>query len=50
MTAQITARFPVKPAKKKEPLTFVSGKFDGIDICPRNPADPNNGPFYLLAW
>lgn len=49
-TAQIMARFPVKPAKKSEPLTFVSGKFDGMDVCPRNPANPNSGPFYLLAW
>lgn len=45
----IIARFPVKPAKKSDPVTFVPGKFDGLDMCPRNP-EKADGPFYLLAW
>jgi len=47
----ISARFPVKPAKKSDPITFVNGRFDGLDLCPLNPAVPaNNSPFYMLAW
>jgi len=50
VTLSIAARFPVKSSKKSDPLKFVNGKFDGLDLCPRNPANPESGPFYLLAW
>jgi hypothetical protein len=50
LTNTIVARFPVKPAKKSDPIKFVNGKFDGLDLCPRNPANPTDSPFYLLAW
>lgn len=47
----ITARFPVKPAKKNDPVTFANGRFDGVEICPRNPAmSPEESPFYILAY
>lgn len=46
----IAARFPVKTSKKSDPAKFINGKFDGLDLCPRNPANPESGPFYLLAW
>lgn len=47
----IQARFPVKPAKKSDAVTFVNGRFDGLDLCPLNPAVPaEQSPFYMMAW
>ena len=48
----IQAKFPIKQAKKSsEPLTFHNGKFDGLDLCPLNPAVASDkSPLYLLAW
>lgn len=42
---RIQARFPVK-GKKKDPQTFIDGRFDGFEICPLNPAcaDPAQSP------
>jgi len=34
--ARIFARFPRKPKNKKEAPTFVTGKFDGFELCPLN--------------
>jgi hypothetical protein len=47
----IVAKFPVKPAKKSDPVTYVNGKFDGMSLCPLNPAvAPEESPFYVMAW
>lgn len=35
--ARIVARFPRKGQNKREPPTFVNGKFDGFSLCPLNP-------------
>lgn len=40
-TLVIHAKFPIKPAKKSDPVTFMDGKFDGMDLCP---LDPNVAP------
>lgn len=48
--AQIYARFPRKGVNKKDPPTFVNGKFDGFALCPLNPASPQQSPQYLFAW
>jgi hypothetical protein len=29
---------------------MLNGKFDGLDPCPLNPADPGKSPFYLFTW
>jgi uncharacterized protein with WD repeat len=34
----IHAKFPVKPAKKSDPVTYVNGQFDGMDLCPLDPS------------
>ena len=49
-TCVIWSRFPVKALKKGLPATFVDGRFDGFDLCPLNPANPEKSPFYLFAW
>jgi len=48
----ITAKFPIKQAKgNKEPISFHNGRFDGLDLCPLNPAvGQDKSPLYLLAW
>lgn len=28
----------------------MNGKFDGFELCPLNPASPNESPHYLFAW
>ena len=48
--ARIVAKFPRKGANKKDPPTFVNGKFDGFELCPLNPASPNESPHYLFTW
>jgi len=48
----INAKFPIKPAKKSnDPIKFQNGRFDGLDLCPLNPAvAADKSPMYLLAW
>jgi len=48
---RIVARFPTKGTKKKDPPSFINGKFDGFELCPLNPAvSPADSPQYLFAW
>jgi len=44
------ARFPRKGQNKKDPPTFVNGKFDGFSLCPLNALSPDDSPQYLFAW
>jgi uncharacterized protein with WD repeat len=29
---------------------MVDGRFDGLDLCPLNPLNPEKSPFYVFAW
>lgn len=47
----IHARFPRKGKNKKDPPTFVNGRFDGCSLCPLNAAvSPSESPQYLFTW
>ena len=51
--ALIAARFATKSLqaqKKGVPPTMVDGRFDGLDLCPLNPLNPEKSPFYVFAW
>ena len=49
--ARIIARFPTKGKNKKDPPNFITGKFDGFELCPLNPAVAEaDSPQYLFAW
>lgn len=48
---RIYARFPTKGKNKKDPPIFVTGHFDGFELCPLNPAvAPSDSQQYLFAW
>ena len=47
----IEAKFPRKGKGKKDPPIIVNGRFDGLELCPLNPAvRPDQSPHYLFAW
>ena len=48
---RIVSRFPTKGKNKKDPPIYITGKFDGFELCPLNPAVPaTDSPQYLFAW
>ena len=47
----IHAKFPKKGKNKKDPPIVINGRFDGLELCPLNPAvSPEQSPQYLFAW
>jgi uncharacterized protein with WD repeat len=49
----IQAKFPQKTLqnqKKGMPPTLIDGRFDGLELCPLNPAALEKSPFYVFAW